>query len=509
MSDPHNHIIWSAIAPKEETSPTEAAAPPPAQVQRSKSRLVRLLTTRKPTRSNSPPVDANNAHATAAKPHTKRPPPVVSSFGNREQREAALRERGLLPPLPQKDLSELEAEQDRKIPIVMAAPRKDAPLNEEGMSAADIIKKEWEAKNKALKAAERQAQAAEDAPTELGSVPNGTHVNSASSESLERGAPHDQNAPASSEGNALPRPSRSKGHEKLITLETKALPLPPPSEKGKGVTPVTPVLDLPYGVEIQAFLSGEHSPETSGGPTVERKPSSASKSSKPAIDESHAKLQGDRRGAGADAAPSPANPSDSTQPEPSKADPPGPSKNKLSIDTKPIRVAVESRSKPVEAAASSSRETDGGKVPNAEADPDPAKETLSNGKADQAEPSSGHGHRSNSGHESDTPPPVPPRDPSAREERQRRRRGMTTDECQRAADDAQALGSEAGPAPTRRKTINPFKRNNQADGTKRSLSTIGRSVVGSVLRPSRGGDREKDKAAAPSPDEGADRKSVV
>lgn len=77
----------------------------------------------------------------------KRPPAAASAF-SKEHREAALRERGLLPPLPVKDLSQLEREQDSFIPVVSLPPLDEAPKDAEGgASAADLIKKQWEAKN--------------------------------------------------------------------------------------------------------------------------------------------------------------------------------------------------------------------------------------------------------------------------------------------------------------------------------------------------------------------------
>jgi hypothetical protein len=75
-------------------------------------------------------------------------PSAPSDFASKENREAALRERGLLPPLkPNKDLSLIEREQDRHIPVVV-------PTDEEGdavrkLTAANLVKQEWEAKHRA------------------------------------------------------------------------------------------------------------------------------------------------------------------------------------------------------------------------------------------------------------------------------------------------------------------------------------------------------------------------
>lgn len=79
---------------------------------------------------------------------TLRSPPSVPSAYSKEHREAALRARGLLPPLPNKDLSTQEQEQDHHIPIVRQAESKKSSDDDASQpSAADLIKKEWVAKN--------------------------------------------------------------------------------------------------------------------------------------------------------------------------------------------------------------------------------------------------------------------------------------------------------------------------------------------------------------------------
>lgn len=65
-----------------------------------------------------------------------RSPTLPNSFASRENREAALRERGLLPPM--KDLSEQEREADARL-APLPAPDKD----QSGFSAASKIKEEW------------------------------------------------------------------------------------------------------------------------------------------------------------------------------------------------------------------------------------------------------------------------------------------------------------------------------------------------------------------------------
>ncbi|KAJ3996857.1 hypothetical protein F5050DRAFT_1807374 [Lentinula boryana] len=75
---------------------------------------------------------------------SSRPAPHVPipSVHSRQLREAALRERGLLPP---KDMSAQEREQDNQIPSVAPAPQ---IVYADGLSEADRIKQAWEAKIK-------------------------------------------------------------------------------------------------------------------------------------------------------------------------------------------------------------------------------------------------------------------------------------------------------------------------------------------------------------------------
>jgi hypothetical protein len=95
-------------------------------------------------------VPATPSHAIPAPPDVKhsprppRPPRVTlprsptlpNSFASRENREAALRERGLLPPM--KDLSEQEREADERL-----APLPAPDKQQSGFSAASKIKEEW------------------------------------------------------------------------------------------------------------------------------------------------------------------------------------------------------------------------------------------------------------------------------------------------------------------------------------------------------------------------------
>ena len=76
------------------------------------------------------------------------PPTLPNSFVSREHREAALRERGLLP--PRKDLSEQERELDARLPV-LTLPRSSAPDANVGVaskSIAEKIREEWIALNR-------------------------------------------------------------------------------------------------------------------------------------------------------------------------------------------------------------------------------------------------------------------------------------------------------------------------------------------------------------------------
>jgi hypothetical protein len=71
----------------------------------------------------------------------------VNTLVAKGQREQALRERGLLPPLEPRDLSTQEGEQDRMIDSQSLEPPKEARNQDAGPSAADLIKREWLGKN--------------------------------------------------------------------------------------------------------------------------------------------------------------------------------------------------------------------------------------------------------------------------------------------------------------------------------------------------------------------------
>ncbi|KAF4571288.1 hypothetical protein EYR36_008617 [Pleurotus pulmonarius] len=84
-----------------------------------------------------------------------KPPPHTSSYAAQGGREAALRARGLLPPLqPNPDLSTQEQEQDLRYSVVVPLQDVDRDID---ITAAKKIKQEWEARNQALTSPEEEA----------------------------------------------------------------------------------------------------------------------------------------------------------------------------------------------------------------------------------------------------------------------------------------------------------------------------------------------------------------
>jgi len=77
----------------------------------------------------------------------KNAPPLTNDFTSKEQREAALRARGLLAP-PRRDLSQIEKDLDKKHAKTTPIPRDQTTEGGEP-SAAEKIIQEWKAKNKA------------------------------------------------------------------------------------------------------------------------------------------------------------------------------------------------------------------------------------------------------------------------------------------------------------------------------------------------------------------------
>ncbi|KAL4072644.1 hypothetical protein V8B97DRAFT_329812 [Scleroderma yunnanense] len=96
---------------------------------------------RKQTQSRNQPRRRNSFLPPAA-------PTLPNGFVSREHREAALRERGLLP--PRKDLSEQEREEDAKLPVVALPLRSNTAVNvgDACKSLAEKIREDWLALNR-------------------------------------------------------------------------------------------------------------------------------------------------------------------------------------------------------------------------------------------------------------------------------------------------------------------------------------------------------------------------
>lgn len=108
------------------TSKLHITVPPSSQLESS------------PPRPTHTPANVKQSSRPPRSPRVTLPrsPTLPNSFASRENREAALRERGLLPPM--KDLSQQEREADERL-APMPAPDKD----QIGFSAAAKIKEEW------------------------------------------------------------------------------------------------------------------------------------------------------------------------------------------------------------------------------------------------------------------------------------------------------------------------------------------------------------------------------
>lgn len=96
-----------------------------------------------PTHPTHTPADVKHSPRPLRSPRVALPrsPTLPNSFASRENREAALRERGLLPPM--KDLSEQEREADERLAPIPAPDKYQS-----GFSAASKIKEEWMSTNR-------------------------------------------------------------------------------------------------------------------------------------------------------------------------------------------------------------------------------------------------------------------------------------------------------------------------------------------------------------------------
>lgn len=176
-------------------------------------------------------------------------PPSPNAF-NKANREAALRERGLLPPLKRnKDLSTQEKEQDNVIPIVLPKDDQRSSTEDDSPSAADLIKREWEAKNRSVESNQLQRM---NSFVFGGNFPCPATpiIQFSLSESADSAVPDSQAQPvrkpmsSSLADFAVPNLPPSNLEDPLV--------LPPLPISQPGSRPVTPRLDIPQ--EIPACL---------------------------------------------------------------------------------------------------------------------------------------------------------------------------------------------------------------------------------------------------------------
>ncbi|KAH6913136.1 hypothetical protein BKA70DRAFT_713999 [Coprinopsis sp. MPI-PUGE-AT-0042] len=553
--------------------PKPSAQPPPmlsvarepqeqpggATVQRSRSRLVRLLTSAKKTtttntneRSTSPPSGAG----LRAKPSIKRPPAAASAF-SKEHREAALRARGLLPPLPVKDLSQLEREQDIMIPVVSLPQVNEAPGDAEGggASAADLIKKQWEAKNLDEETIQRQRLQT----FKFGGAST-TDLTASAAGDVQSSDKPDLGLPAA-QGSNLPNADRSLLVEQHHPKHDTNLPPPPSSTGGNNCDTKPPVLPdvLVSGSEDLSNLWSSETSTTAAHPQMSSpcllpNPSPHPTPEKDDADTAHLSTVTRHESTRTTAT------STSSSSIPPSLD--NTSSRTLSSSSEELSLLAYARASTElkDATLSSSPSIGGGGklkglapglrvVPGGPTHDIPViiengeDQTLSEEPMDlkvaAAEPSVAAGDEttvrgdSPRGHfnsqalpaeanddGAQAAPPVPPRDRAtvkANEEGQSptpqlhfestathaqplppsRKRGMTLDSST-ARSPSDSANVAPVQAPVRRKTLNPFKKRGQKDrsvspgrqdpGTTSPKSTfgkIGRSVVGSVLRPSR------------------------
>ncbi|KAF7773372.1 hypothetical protein Agabi119p4_5539 [Agaricus bisporus var. burnettii] len=170
------------------------------------------------------------------------PSPVSPTLQAKQNREAALRERGLLPPLaPPKDLSRQEADQDRRTPVVRFESKNDGNTVEP--SAADLVKREWESKN--------QSKDPE---------PSGENEERERMRSFRFGAPSPQ-ATESPVAHDLVAPVKVKSDPNPPQPLMKNLPQRPsiPQSSGFSDGPSVDAASVPFSSSLQSVSSPTHS----------------------------------------------------------------------------------------------------------------------------------------------------------------------------------------------------------------------------------------------------------
>ncbi|KAI6042891.1 hypothetical protein EDC04DRAFT_3088267 [Pisolithus marmoratus] len=150
-------------------TPSSSGKQPSNAAPDAKVTLIRRVTSKlhiaipKSSASDSRPADSRRPRNQTSRLFVSPTSPLLpNSFVSREHREAALRERGLLP--PKKDLSQQERDEDARLPVVPLRPTTEASPETDGraegmMSLAEKIKQEWMSLNH-----DKVAQASESEP---------------------------------------------------------------------------------------------------------------------------------------------------------------------------------------------------------------------------------------------------------------------------------------------------------------------------------------------------------
>ncbi|KAG2075357.1 hypothetical protein BDR04DRAFT_1114930 [Suillus decipiens] len=194
-----------------EPSPPTTKPPPdmkPSLIRRMTSKL-RITVPASSQLESSPPCPT---HKPADVKHSSRPPrspratlhhspTLPNSFASRENREAALRERGLRPPM--KDLSEQEREADKRL-APMPAPDKD----QDGYSAAAKIKEEWMSINRSYEMRASDSVYPRQLPS-LSALASGASLLSYSASSLPRSSTCDSDCTRAELNAEMPFGTRS------------------------------------------------------------------------------------------------------------------------------------------------------------------------------------------------------------------------------------------------------------------------------------------------------------
>jgi len=482
---------------REQANTSDAPAP-----VRTKSRLVRMLTTRKKD-DDTPKIPKR---------------PAVTSAYSKEQREAALRARGLLPPLP---LSEQERALDNSIPIVREV-KPEPETSKKEPTAADLIKKQWEEKNREANAEERMRLNTfrfGGSSTSLNEPKKPTDQSTSEpSNSEEHAAATDEDAKPSRPTVVTKAIKRQGMHHASLSqpmrIQTDALRSPADrttnghlrssslqqtnSQDLTGKQAVTPIQDLP--TEFQAYLNSQPSPLLESKDVSQI--ASSSPTASPALQMSPPTLPLKETHDHRTPTPVTSSQDDKSLPIPEATsiatlgvpgetlasnghlDPPQRARSNSSSIATPSLDSTSSTSK----SNGSLSNGQPPKLPPKHGDhpivqePEDATEPLA---PVPAKAGSSNDPNDDDDYELIPPPSVPPRETGGM-----RKRG-TADTSLPPKEKVAPVKPITVNTPTRKKTLNPFKRNAQkggddeGTGAKRSLAALGRSVVGTVRTPSR------------------------